>query len=299
MWLRRCDKCQHIFLTRAYIPAIISFLLHCHEQHTQLYHELADLLELQSHRFLLALWEHTYASIDSVCSCERLLNKGKGHFYLKSVLPSVTRLLSMEADGAPSTPCLCQCSVLRVFKAVATRIRGKSKQTLKSLRIEQGTSRSESRAIANWATTAPKLISLVNYVGFSSAMGFHNSRTFVMLDFSSSLANGRPLWTSSASFPKQVINVATRGRFVLFRRSVTSSYASQTCCHCFHSLDKFPLWIFSFGRKDTFYIKVEVVADEGVGARTLHQIVKSHFRQSCSSTLVVRMDLLLTVNKHT
>ena len=31
--------------------------------------------------------------------------KGKGHFYLTSVVPSVpTRLLSMEADGAPSTP---------------------------------------------------------------------------------------------------------------------------------------------------------------------------------------------------
>ena len=31
--------------------------------------------------------------------------KGKGHFYLTSVVPSVPmRLLSMEADGAPSTP---------------------------------------------------------------------------------------------------------------------------------------------------------------------------------------------------
>ena len=31
--------------------------------------------------------------------------KGKGHFYLTLVVPSVpTRLLSMEADGAPSTP---------------------------------------------------------------------------------------------------------------------------------------------------------------------------------------------------
>ena len=31
--------------------------------------------------------------------------KGKGHFYLTSVVPSVpTRLLSMEGDGAPSTP---------------------------------------------------------------------------------------------------------------------------------------------------------------------------------------------------
>ena len=31
--------------------------------------------------------------------------KGKGHFYLTSVVPSVpTRLLPLEADGAPSTP---------------------------------------------------------------------------------------------------------------------------------------------------------------------------------------------------
>jgi len=56
----------------------------------------------------------------------------------------------MQADGAPSTPpALCQCSVLRVFKAIATQIRGKSKQTLKSLKIEPGTSRSESSALAN------------------------------------------------------------------------------------------------------------------------------------------------------
>jgi len=51
--------------------------------------------------------------------------------YLTSVVPSVTRLVLMEADGAPSTPpCLCQCSISQVFKAMATRIRGKSKQTL-------------------------------------------------------------------------------------------------------------------------------------------------------------------------
>lgn len=49
----------------------------------------------------------------------------------------------MEADGAPSIPpCFCQCSVLRVFKAMATRNRGKSKQTLKSLKIEPETYRS-------------------------------------------------------------------------------------------------------------------------------------------------------------
>ena len=60
-------------------------------------------------------------------------------------------------------PCHCQCSVLRVFKAIATRTKGKSKQTLKSLKIEPGTSRSESRALANWATTAPtRLLLLVS-----------------------------------------------------------------------------------------------------------------------------------------
>ena len=53
--------------------------------------------------------------------------------YFGSVLPSVTRLVSMEADGAPFTPpfvppavppslrpSLRQCSVLRVFKPMAT-----------------------------------------------------------------------------------------------------------------------------------------------------------------------------------
>ena len=44
----------------------------------------------------------------------------------------------------PLPPSLCQYSVLRIFKAIATRIRGKSKQTLKSPRIELGTPCSES-----------------------------------------------------------------------------------------------------------------------------------------------------------
>ena len=45
----------------------------------------------------------------------------------------------MEAVGSPFTT-LCQCSVLRILKAIATRIRNskKSKQTLKSPRIELG-----------------------------------------------------------------------------------------------------------------------------------------------------------------
>ena len=38
--------------------------------------------------------------------------------YLTSVVPSVTKLVSMEADGAPFIPSLCQCSVLRVFESI-------------------------------------------------------------------------------------------------------------------------------------------------------------------------------------
>ena len=69
--------------------------------------------------------------------------------YLTSAVPSVMKLVSMEANCAPFTPCLCQCSVLRVFKAMATRSRGNWKQTLKSLKIQPETSRSESRVLAN------------------------------------------------------------------------------------------------------------------------------------------------------
>ena len=69
--------------------------------------------------------------------------------YLTSVVPSVTELVSMEADGAPFTPSLCQCSFSRIFKAIATRIRAKWKQTLKFPRMELGTPCSESRAVAN------------------------------------------------------------------------------------------------------------------------------------------------------
>ena len=58
----------------------------------------------------------------------------------------------MEADGAPFTPSLCQCSILRVFKATATQIREKSEQTLVLLRIELGTFRTEGCALTNCAT---------------------------------------------------------------------------------------------------------------------------------------------------
>ena len=76
--------------------------------------------------------------------------KGKGKGTLFSVGSSlVTRLVSMEADGVPFHPpsSICQCSVLRIFKAMATGIRGNSKQTLKSPSIAPGTSCSKSRYI--------------------------------------------------------------------------------------------------------------------------------------------------------
>ena len=46
-------------------------------------------------------------------------------------------------------PSLCQCSVSRIFKAIATLIRGKWKKTLKSPMTELGNPCSESCALAN------------------------------------------------------------------------------------------------------------------------------------------------------
>ena len=63
----------------------------------------------------------------------------------------------MEADGAPLHP--PPRSVLRFtgVQSYGYTDQRKSKQTLKSRKIEPETSRSESRALANWATTAPDL----------------------------------------------------------------------------------------------------------------------------------------------
>ena len=85
--------------------------------------------------------------------------KGKGKVTLFNVGNSFTYETAINGSRrcALYPPCLCQCSVLRVFKAMATWIRGKSKQTLKSLKIEPGTSRSESRVLANWANWATTL----------------------------------------------------------------------------------------------------------------------------------------------
>ena len=46
----------------------------------------------------------------------------------------------MEVNSAPFTPSLCQCSVLRVFKAKATQIRGKSEQTVLHVCVDAKTS---------------------------------------------------------------------------------------------------------------------------------------------------------------
>ena len=58
----------------------------------------------------------------------------------------------MEADDAPFTHFLCQCSIVRVFKATATQTKEKSEQTLESLRIKLGTSSPEGNALTNCAT---------------------------------------------------------------------------------------------------------------------------------------------------
>ena len=69
--------------------------------------------------FFVSKWElvarfcvANYSVYFNYASKVKVKGKGKGHFYLTSVVPSVpTRLLSMEADGAPSTP--LPLSVLR------------------------------------------------------------------------------------------------------------------------------------------------------------------------------------------
>ena len=83
--------------------------------------------------------------------CEVIYGKGKGKVTLFNVGSSFSYETGINGTRRCSLypPCLCQCSVLRVFKGMATRIRGKWKQTLKSLKIEPDTCRLESRALVN------------------------------------------------------------------------------------------------------------------------------------------------------
>jgi len=88
------------------------------------------------------------------CMTEQPLLTVKGKvkvksLYLTSVVPSVTRLVSMEADGAPFTPLPLSVICFTGIQIYVTRIRGQLKQTFRSLMIKPETSRYESRALAN------------------------------------------------------------------------------------------------------------------------------------------------------
>ena len=65
------------------------------------------------------------------------------------------KLINVWPSVRTLPPFLCQCLILRVFKAQATRMRGKAEQELESLRIELGTSSTEGSALTNCATPAP------------------------------------------------------------------------------------------------------------------------------------------------
>ena len=69
--------------------------------------------------------------------------------YLTSVVPSVARLVSMEADGAPFTP--LPLSVLRFtgIQSYGYTDQRKVETDVRSLKIESETSRSESWELAN------------------------------------------------------------------------------------------------------------------------------------------------------
>ena len=58
------------------------------------------------------------------------------------------RTLQWKPTVCPLLPSLCKCSVLSVFKDIAT------KHTLKSPKIRAGTSRSKIRTLTNWAMPA-------------------------------------------------------------------------------------------------------------------------------------------------
>ena len=56
--------------------------------------------------------------------------KDKGPYFTRVARDSTSRLINLWPSVRTSyPPLLCQCSVSRVFKATATRNRGKSKQT--------------------------------------------------------------------------------------------------------------------------------------------------------------------------
>ena len=66
------------------------------------------------------------------CSAVDIKVKKKGKVTLFNVGSSFSYKTGINGSRrcALYPPCLCQCSISQVFKAMATRIRGKSKQTL-------------------------------------------------------------------------------------------------------------------------------------------------------------------------
>ena len=86
-------------------------------------------------------------------NCQKIKVKGKGikSLNLTLVVPSVTRLVLMGADGAPSTPPFLPLSVLRFtgIQSYGYTDQRKVEQDVRSLKIEPETSCSESRALAN------------------------------------------------------------------------------------------------------------------------------------------------------
>ena len=101
----------------------------------------------------------TYGSQEYLRCIYLIKSKKVKRLYLMMVTHDSVHLTVKLINVWPSVrtlpPFLCQCSVLRVFKAQATRMGGKSEQALESLRIELGTSSTEGSALTNCATPAP------------------------------------------------------------------------------------------------------------------------------------------------
>ena len=90
------------------------------------------------------------------------------------------------------TSSICQCCILQVFKAaaiIATRMRGKSKQMLKSPRISLWTSYSETHALTNWTTPVPDYFANLYYLKGLLSFIILKVLVFTILNWHLSCAN--------------------------------------------------------------------------------------------------------------
>ena len=87
---------------------------------------------------MLAIWSIFPVVMNGQCQLSGLVIKVKGKVTLFNVGSSVSSeaQVSMETDSVPFTPHPLLILHFGVFKAIATKIRGKAKQTLASPRIE-------------------------------------------------------------------------------------------------------------------------------------------------------------------